>query len=613
MTAGRFLKVLCVAAFLSWELSYSQEEQPKAKISPLPTPNDAVLLALLDIKSRPEADRPFIRYLWIPDGSIDAIRAASFSINTISRSGVINRPVPVVLSKILNPKAMQRGKVVLLRLDLRHYAPGVGNLKEYLTLWEDLQFDPRFNLLITKGALKLISLKLPHWQGKGWVCSWRKEKCPDYVFRGKTYSAKWARFVELRDFRIGQLDLKNVEVVRFSLPTIDPRARASLELETNSQAPIITDAYFNYRVLSAIQDKGLYSVIYGGRYYDFAGIRKSAKKGKTDEDQLLEDLGLQENARALFAKLNSDRRAGIFRSLVTGKPRQMEFFRIPASGFDVSTGLISITHDLKDQDIDVDTHPIFNLLNFKDQAREVIWERANGLHGYALFNGDGARQDEAPPDVVKDHTIPAPHSGRLQPAISCISCHQTEGSDGWKKVVNDVKVFVNSRQKLDIFGDVGQRNQAISETVDRVAALYKGEPENAFIKGRDDYARNVLYSTGPWPELKAQVQIVKAASTAVVKRWRDYWYDTVTPQQALRELGLEVGPKDAKNVFNALMKPDVRAAVPVPEIGDVIIPEDPRIGALKAGLSIPRSDWDLVYAFAAERALHNLSQQKGSK
>lgn len=599
--------VTIAVVLLRFTPGQTQQEQLSKEVvlKFLPNPIDAYMVALLDLRAQSVTDQPFFRYVWIENGDVERAKVQSMILNMVGRGTTILRPEP-----------LGKDKLLVLRIDLRHYAPKVNDLSEWITLWEDLQFDPRFNLLITKGILTALISSSPHWKGKGWIRrkAWIKKVVSPYVFSdGQTYDYKWQQWQssKLESFSFADLktDIKDIELIRISAPYIDLSVRSELEHLTNSQAPLVTDSYLTYRLTSTIQDKGVYADIYGGRYYQFAGIRKGAKKG-TDEDVLLEQLGVGNvekgiTAKKIFEQLRSDQRVAVFRSSVTGMPRQMEFFRTLTGRLDIASGLISFSHDLKHQNIDIDTHPIMNLLDFKDEAREVIWERQNGLHGYALFNGKGELQDEVPPDIANDHTIPAPHPKRLQGAISCISCHEADGSDGWKRVTNDVKTLV---KKTDIFGDVGRKNDAISDTLDRLAGLYQGDPERALQRSRDDYALATLKATGPWKESKAQTDVVKITARKLVKIWRDYWYDMVDAHKALLELGIETDTKSSLQVLNNLLKPDLRAVVPIPEVGQLLVPEDPRIAALRAGLSISRSDWDLVYSFAADRAKIALTQ-----
>lgn len=577
-----------------------------AKIERLPLPADAHALALTDLRTLPPGDQPFIRYLWVRDGLDETAQALSLAVNQLSRANTIIRPVP-----------LRAGKVLLQRLDLRHYAPRAPDLAAWLQLWEDFQLDPVFSLLLTRDSLKFVLLRFPDWKGRGYLAGTRRQlvDCEPYTHPedGRVYRRRWeAQRVRGVQTLLLQ-ELQDVELIRLPSSQLDLAAYGELAQRTASEAPVVSHGYFVYRTLSAIEDQGLYALLYGGRYYQFAGIRKGAKQG-TDEDALLEDLGVGSvkdglTARQLFERLRSDQRAAIFRSGVTGRPRQMEFFRTLAGRVDQGSGLISITHDLRDQDIDVGTHPIANLLAFKDFAREVIFQRPNNLHGYALFNAAGKLQVEVPPDVAKDHTIPAPFTAKLQPAISCISCHEAEGSDGWKPVANSVQALVGIKTKADIFGDLTQLDKTIPDTIDRLAGLYGGDPEKALQRGREEYSAAVLRATGPFREsAKGQTDVVKLAGGRLVKIWRNYWYDLVSPQHALEELGVRVvEPRDAQAVLGYLLQPVPETAVPVPAAGVIILPEDFRALALKAGLSINRSDWDLVREFAAYRVTRSLT------
>jgi hypothetical protein len=590
---------------------------PAPSLKFLPTANDALALAAADCKAQHSAARPYLRYVWVTDGEVEHAKVNSLAVNTVGRGTDIIRPMP-----------LGRDRLLVLRLNLRSYAPRAADLKEWLTTWEDFQYDPALNLLVTKGTLRIAQLAFPNAKGRGHVAGWEEQEVPPYQHTdGHTYRRKKVRVLRVKDFALADLKAEDVDVLRMPSPELDPLAYGELAEMTASAAPLVTDAYFAHRALRTIKDKGLYATIYGGRYYELAGVPLAGAKG-TDEDALFESLGIGNveqgiTAAKIFEKLRSDQRAAVFRSRVTGSPRRGDFLRHLGVQPGVAQGLISVTHDLKSQSIDIDTHPIANLLDFKDDAREVIWERANGLHGYSLYDGKGKRQDEVPPDVARDHTIPSPHHARLEGAVSCMACHEAEGSDGWKVFPNDVKTLLARGGKLDIFGDL--KGGGFVESVSRVAGLYKGEPEGVLVKARDDYARAVLLATGPWKESKAgQTDVVKFAASKLVNRARGHWYDMVDARQALLELGVWIPPPsavvgvklpggDGADLFSRLVPPDKRLAVVVAETGETIIPRDPREAALTAGLSISRADWDLTRAFAAERAAPHIAKLRQGK
>jgi len=540
----------------------------KPAVRRVSTPSDAVLTALADAERLSPFEARFVRYLWLPGGTVQELKDAALSLNIVSRATVPLRLPPVA-------------GLLLARVDLRQFAPRQQDLEDWLRLWEDFQFDPFFALLVTRDTLNLLTPAV----------------------RARVAESRLSRDRTLLGALVAG-HARAAETLRFTSPGVDARALARLGLLTGSQAPVVAAPYFQARVLTTIKDKGLYALLFGGRYYEFAGIQKAADvKGKeeaTDEDLFFERLGIGNiaagvNAAQFFETLRSDQRLAMFRSGVTGKPRRVDLFHTPSGRETVSWG--AITHDVRDQDIDVGSHPVLNLLNAVDQAREAIFDRVNGTHIYALFDGQGKLLDEAGADVAVDRTVPAPHAPRLQCALSCMACHETEGSDGWKSMTNEVKQLLGGKYtKLDVFGDLSQRDRLLTDPLDRLAGLYAGDFSKNLRRARDDYAETVLKITGPWPESKDQVDVVKIAVSHLVTSTRGYQYDLVDAQRALRELGWEV-PRDQATAFlGTLLPPDERSAV------GAILPEDPRLAALKEGLGIPRADWALVYSFAAERA-----------
>ena len=513
----------------------------------------------------PLPDRQYARYIWVtPDEEdfAEVTQALSHAVNSVSNTAVIRRPVP-----------LGKDKLLILRVDVRDYSDG--RTEEFIGAWEELKFDPRFNLLLTKDTLKFAT-EAPEFPKVR-----KKVKVPPYVAEdGKTYDYKYVTETSKED------------VVRVVGEHLDPKNVTVLVDATRSQAPIVSHPYFVTRALTAVKDRGLFKTVYGGLYYDLLVIKRGFEKG-TDEDNLLERLGIGNvaagvTAEKVFDKLRSDQRVAVFRSGVTGRPRRVDFLKTLASRD--SQSLYVTTHDLKAQDIDIGQHPIMNLLKFKDAAREAIWELPNGLLGYVLFDGNGTLQDEVPPDVAADTTIPAPYGTRLQPAISCIRCHKT--TRGWQPVKNDVKQLLS--KFLDVFDDAAKKRQ--DEAVVRIAGLYAGDPEFKLLpRGRDDYSSAVLRATGPWKKSKDQTDIAERVSDKLREIYARHNYRLIGASDALSDLGVtDVKEEDAPAKLREVLPP-------VPIFDGGFIREDPRIGALMSGLSINRVDWDLVYAFAAAR------------
>jgi hypothetical protein len=590
---------------------------PETKTAPtfktLDTSSDAQAMAALDLATVPQIHQPYMRYLWVEHDGAENLKVLTLALNYVSEATVL-----------LKPTVIGKGPLMLARIDLRRYAPTDESLKRWLTTWEELQFDPALNLILTKDTLKLLdeTSELPKVKKrvniKKRVKTGTRKKVidvPEYTHTdGKRYNqkeidedvTKEVDAFEYQEVQITKDLFKDVDVLRLPNPRTDPKILLALEQGTVSQAPVVSADYFLARAMRTIKDEGVFKAIYGGLYYEFAGI-PLAKDKETDQDAFFETLGIGNikgglNADKLFTDLRGDQRVAVFRSKVTGKPRAIDFFHSLLSRD--GSGAVSVTHDLKDKDVDLGQSPIMNLLKFKDAAREVIYERRNGMNGFVLFDGNGKRQDEVPFDVAKDHTIPAPHTARLEPAISCIRCHGKE--DGWQPAENDVHKLLSQYGRLDVFGDITDINASIADTTDRIAGLYAGNINRTFLpRARDDYASAVLRAAGPWKAAnqEAQATVVKVASAAISDVWARYYYDTVDAHRALLELGYDTVVKDSQSILGQLLPPELGAK----QFGG-IIPEDPRIGALKAGLAINRFEWDQVKAFASIRALK--AQQK---
>lgn len=412
----------------------------------------------------------------------------------------------------------------LLRYDLATLAPEIADLIRLRSLWETLATDePYFHVTATK-----------------------------IIPATKTAAAR------------------SIRVASFAphLPLTDV---TTLATHTRSAAPILRADWLTIKLLTTLG---------GGRYYDFAGFERNPK-GRTAKDAVLAGLGANEN---LSGVLGGDQRAAMFRSEVTGKPRLVVLFR--GVGGRAGSGLATITYDSSDDDVFANQHPILNLLRFKSAASEFIAEKPNGLHLFALFDAKGNLQNSVPDNIAADHTIPAPHTRRLEPAISCIRCHA--GNDGLQNVKNDVTALLKRRGSvsLDVFDDVAQRKLTTTEVLDRLAGLYAGEEhfQRTLARGRDDYAEAVWRATdGLEP---------KAMAEGLSKLVAGYRYASVTPATAAFELGyrLPAAGGDGAELLGRLLPAGTTDF------------EDPRLGALKSGLPINRLDWEQVYADAARRA-----------
>ena len=607
-----------------------------------PSPASAVALADADSETLPKGAAAVTRYVWVEDSDVESMRALSLTANYTNHGDLPTRPVPVV-----GPDG-----TMLLRLNLAAYAPKGEQLEQFLKLWEDYQFDPKFSKLLTRDTLKAVTFeegkipvakvrrKVRREQVVGYRDGWRNEKrtiehkggdfnYPDdsgnvnrnlpagsYVFELKFKTKEpilEAVFVdEVVDVKV--TDVNDVPVVRLFPEHVNPTAYLNLVTKLRTQAPIVSGSYWMCRHISTVKENDdnndlLWSEIYGGRYYEFMLYQRGVN-GVTDEDLLLRQLGVgskDETAQQVYDRVSSDQRAAVFESEVTGKPRRIDVLRTLANRN--GQGLFSVTHDLLTKNIDISQHPLMNLSKFKDAGREGIYEKQDGLHGFYITDGKGNLQDVAPQALVEDHEIPRPHTKYLQCAIGCIRCHGLGRDDGWKVAANDAKAILKSR-RADIFSDLTNRAARVDDTLMKLAGQYMGDFESkSFPRGRSDYADAVLMATGPWPETNNQNSVVKLSAARISKIWNNRNYVLVTARQALLEMGLECDEKNSKDVLDLLLPP-------TREPGEVLgqKPDDPRLhGLLSETKGIKRVDWDLYYGFAAPRAAATLTrlQEKG--
>lgn len=499
------------------------------EVSKVHSPAQATIWAAADAATVPLDARPFVRYLYLPPWATEKWAGAlSLGVNmAASQSSLVQFPVVT-------------GQGQLLRWDLQQLAPDRTELARLLQIWDETaSADPYFY------ALQKVKVETAPYRAKD----------------GKTYSHK---LVEAFGFAPHIPAQEAGLLLGFTDP--DP-------LDERPVFPISRADVFLSLMLSSID---------GGRYYDFLQLDRTPEKG-TARDALFRRLGANE----AFSRANSgDRRVGIFESLVTGKPRQVEYVR-GLSGRQ-SEGRIFVTYDIADDDNAVTEHPIYNLLSFEHAAEEIIWERPNGLHGFALVDAQGRLQDEAPPDVVRDHNVPAPYTARLQAALSCIVCHGP--ADGLRPADNDVKRILAGR--LNLFDDVSQIGLSRQQVVEELAGKFGGDFDKLLRRGRDDYSDAVFRATNGMQ--------VADVSQLIGEIYGFRRYQKVTPRQALLELGYQLPddsePAQVVAVLNQYV-PDN------PPDANGLVFEQLTTGLLKQGESVRRVDFDREYSALAFRVL----------
>lgn len=514
---------------------------------------------------------PYTRWIWCPRADPRDFQAAAWALSLTSRSPFTEPP---------------RRNGVLVRVDLDKYVNNQKELDEWVDLWEEYRFDPHFARLITSDAIKLFGV--PHEVSFAYKRDWRRPPGGEWRSVGR---------------RLVEVDPNKAAVLRFNGPVPERSGLSVLQDRVQSLAPIVEADYFVGRHLSTIKDRdksAVFATVWGGLYHEFAGIRKSTVAGRTDLGQLLFDVGITEQFEVLSRRLRSEERAALFRSKVTGGPRRIVWIGTPAARLSIANGVIFITEDVRDADVDSGTHAVKNLDKVKTLAYEVIWTRPNGQLGYALFGADQELLDEAAFDVASDSRVPPPNKPRLQAAKSCIGCHGPY--DGWQPFESDVGAVA---RLLDIFGE---RNNPDPFVVTRLKGYYKGSPAKPLRRAREDNAEAVLRaatlsSPGVWfgegDRPVDSTLVAQQASARIEFMWFADRYGPVDAAQAMRDLGLRTKGGSVVDRWRRPSGPAVELQRSVPLL---VEGEDVVLGGLMAGKSITRSDWMLSYQDVLTRA-----------
>ena len=540
----------------------------QTQVTRVATPRDAAAYAAADLLQVLPADQPFQRYVWFPQPSAAKAGALVYTLNTISSSTVPYRPT-----------VLHKG--ALIRLDLRGLAPRAEDLGRVRDVWEELALTNWYFGTIRQ-VQKVVTTETPQpdrtevkavWSGRQWV----------------NQNVAVAQPAKVEN------TLQEVTTADFALHTGMQNMLLLHSLTGQSKAPIIQGDQFLITALTVLD---------GGLYYRFLGITASTDPKKTDLDVFLERTGTRLED---IQRLRSDQRIAMFRSGVTGKPRRIEFWNGSGVRPTVGAGLVTITSDIKDGNLNPRQHPIKSLASTQADARELIAMKPNGFLIFALFDGQGKLANEVPPDIAMDHTIEAPHTRRLEPGLSCIACHGPE--DGFRKASNDVQKLLGAFKtesgwtRIQVLDDEAS-TEAVPETLERIAGWFSGDAElTAFRQARNDHHRAVYSVTGGLSSQALMGTLKDTRST--------YRYGLVTPRVACRELGYEAPSETAAvNLFNQIVP-----FVPSNRFG--IHTEDPVVAALRAynpadPIDIRRFEWETVYSDVMLRVVTKQTADRAS-
>ena len=514
-------------------------------------PADVVALIAADYATIPEHDRPFMRYVWLPPwlDTHQAARAVAYTANATSRAAILIEP--------------DVATDVYFRYDLRRLVDDIDDLSEYIRVWDEIALlDPRFYAAVEV----LVGVNVKRHDGHVFF------DCPTCAKRYK--STKFGE--QTKCLACGTKyaipgKFAAIKAGRQLAPHLGLDQIGGLVVLSGVATPVVTADVFVRYALSSID---------GGRYYDLVGIERNPRRG-TARDAYLRSLGADAK---LSEELLALRRVGLSNSGVVGeKPRVVE--RLQGA-----VGDVWITYDIEDDSdrLDVTKSVFYNLADFvgNHDAEEVISERQNGLHLFALFDARGNLQDEVPgPKSL-------PRGGgsgtkRLN-IIDCTICHAVE--DGLRSAPNHVALYLSKR--LDVFQV--DAHDVLDEKLRKVASQFRGNLDRELQLGRDAYSVatfRVVKNFGIRPEGRP----VQSVGADVGHIYNDYRWDRVDPQRAALELGWKCESNEqATRVLNDLL--------PKTAGTDGISLTSFAAGALIDGNSVGRTDFDREYAEIAFEA-----------
>lgn len=566
------------------------------------TPIEAVTAAAADLATIPADDQPHQWYLWVRTPKDETLDAMAYALNTaVSASGLA-----------LRAKTVAEGR--LLRLDLREWLPDddrtdsdeIGKPRRRFEQIVAGYVDPYF--YVSAGSLQdtgavitsVNPVKLLNLVTGAVPAKWPPEvirelpggrieiRTEPYTYKGDRYTAatctraNYDRAVKEKEGnggRNGGTDAAGTDSPRFSPVIIAEAADAATTLQTltGRLVPIVEAERWLVQSLSTID---------GGIYYKLRGFDDVLTGKRLNREQWLELWG---------ANLDPERQTelvGQWRSGVTFQPRRAVFGVGNNIRQSTSYPLVVLTEDIAEGTFDPAKHPIYSLGDsFRHDAVEAIASQSNGFHAYALFDGAGVLVDEAPPEIAADRTALS-GSTRLQPAISCIRCH--EPYDGWHPMPNHVQTLLGDRVKqwrLKPLAEIGEKGDQFAQLV-RIAEKYSGDLAKPLQLARDSHHAAIYDVTGG--------RSGKATGESVKRIYNAYALEPITPAKACLELGVRCDEDVAKDVFLSLLPPqDVDA------LGMAL--EDPAIQTIRLyGASprfvVDRLTWEANYSANLARA-----------
>lgn len=547
---------------------------PALAVKRTAAPVDAVALAIADLNTFSSDEQRFIRYIWLPPWVSNSYAVGSLFLNeVVSRS-----------TQILNPYMLSRNGVHLMRVDLRLYAPDPRDRAELEAVWDalepvyftfrtatvDQQFADGSFISSVDGSSFRANVQILQTKGNQCLIKYNKQQV-------------WTDRKFLSGFTTRQVATQGTQVAHMG-----PQAFLLPQL-TDSQVPII-----RLDVLIRQGYTSLDTEEYEGLYYRFIGI------DKLTINQLFAKVGVS-------ARADNTTRLPILKSGVTGMERIIDYHTGNSVRPHAGSGRLAVTRDLTVAQRGASW--LIDLNDFLERAKasEIIYERPNGTHGYAIYNNN-VQVDSVPDTAADNWRVPSPNNNILSAGIGCMYCHSdVAGTSGYNRVSNEFKDLMERSPEFAAVIEQEQLLLGASTNQGIAAALARRQGARRVLEdftGLEDIAAQFYNDDKDWiPQdqanyaraiRRATFRDVKVAAHATIAMQNDYDYRLVSPKVAARDVGFEIEEgEDAAEVFRRIF-------------GEALGYENPIFAALKIKKGIPRGAWEATYPLAAERTAASL-------
>lgn len=371
-----------------------------------------------------------------------------------------------------------------------------------------------------------------------------------------------------------------------------------------------------------------FSTVNGGQYYERVGVEKTlgdtvakfagfeaAKKVLRQAEvlRLAQEIQAKENGKRSILQIAAEldpelakSKAVMRKSAVTGRQRSFLFVNGSAIAPTEGLQLVAVTFDIAEDATNPQQDPNRNLSVFETyNGGEAILAMPNGMLLYIVFDAQDRIIAAVPDSVAHDFQASKVRSdastARVFAGVSCANCHENKiGNDGWQPVRNDIHESLRGLTKL--LGDAkpGTKRHNNLLEVQRLASAYRA----------DDIQLKIMLDQSRLSYQRAVGEVAGVTESSHVVRgladtYWGYWYDEVTPQQAVLELtGKWQKKEDAVAFLIRKLEPNLDSDLAH------LLREDINIDALKRGHSLAPSQWRTLYPNAAERVLFGQNDEE---